>query len=308
MNVDNFVRAESDRMFASFAAAAGGVNRVHHIRVPTPVEQQTVIRMNRDTLYSMAVIDLTGDASVTIPEAGDRYVSVMVVDQDHYVDRVLHEPGEHALGTGDFATPWVTAVARVLVDPADAADVKAVNELQDGLAINAGASTPFTMPDYDTASLDATRTSVLELARGLNGFDGAFGSRAQVDPIRHLLGTAAGWGGLPAEEARYISVEPHLPVGAYALTIRDVPVDGFWSVSVYNADGYFEPNPQGAYSVNNLTATRDDDGAVTIRFGGDAGLPNHIPIIDGWNYTVRLYRPRQPILDGSWTFPEITAS
>jgi hypothetical protein len=31
-------------------------------------------------------------------------------------------------------------------------------------------------------------------------------------------------------------------------------VDGFWSISVYNADGFFEPNERGAYSVNNITA------------------------------------------------------
>src|SRR4026208_1121061 len=32
--------------------------------------------------------------------------------------------------------------------------------------------------------------------------------------------------------------------------------------------------------------------------------PNCIPIVKGWNYTVRLYRPRPEILDGTWKFPE----
>ena len=31
--------------------------------------------------------------------------------------------------------------------------------------------------------------------------------------------------------------------------------------------------------------------------------PNLLPIVEGWNYAVRLYRPRPEILDGSWTFP-----
>jgi hypothetical protein len=83
-------------------------------------------------------------------------------------------------------------------------------------------------------------------------------------------------------------------------------VDGFWSVSVYNADGYFEPNAAGAYSVNSITAARNADGTVTIRFGGD-GDPstNSIPVVDGWNYLVRLYRPRPEILDGTWHFPSL---
>jgi hypothetical protein len=48
----------------------------------------------------------------------------------------------------------------------------------------------------------------------------------------------------------------------YTLTVRDVPVDGFWSISVYNADGYFQPNDRNAYSVNNVTAKPNDDGSV----------------------------------------------
>ena len=85
--------------------------------------------------------------------------------------------------------------------------------------------------------------------------------------------------------------------------MRDVPVDGFWSISVYNADGYLEPNDRNAYSVNNLTATRNDDDSVTVHFGGDDDRPNLLPITDGSSYTVRMYRPRPEILDGSWTFP-----
>ena len=205
----------------------------------------------------------------------------------------------------EFETPWVAVAARILVDPGNAADVAAVNALQDRLTVDAVSATPFEQPDYDTASLDATRSALLQLARGLNAFGGAFGSRDEVDPVRHLLGTAAGWGGLPDREARYIGVEPMLPVGEYRLTVRDVPVDGFWSVSVYNADGFFEPNDRDAYSVNNLTGARDTDGSITIHFGGDDDRPNLLPIVEGWNYTVRLYRPRSEILNGSWTFPSI---
>ncbi len=292
-------------MFASFAAQAGAVNVLQHNRAPTPVEHQPVIRMNRDTLYSAGIVDISEGATLVIPDGGRRYVSVMVVNQDHYINRVFHEPGRYALTVDEFDTPWVAVAARVLVDPADEDDVAAVNALQDQFDVEAGSSKPFSLPDYDTASLDATRNALLELARGLRGFDHAFGARADVDPVRHLIGTAAGWGGLPDREARYIGVEPRLPVSEYRLTVRDVPVDGFWSVSVYNADGYFEPNQRNAYSVNNVTAKSNEDGSVTIHFGGDDNRPNLLPIMDGWNYTVRLYRPRPEVLDGSWTFPEI---
>ena len=84
-----------------------------------------------------------------------------------------------------------------------------------------------------------------------------------------------------------------------------MPVDGFWSVSVYDAQGYYEKNPQNVYTLNNLTAKTDADGAVTVQFGGcDGRQANCIPVAPGWNYMVRLYRPRQDILEGRWTFPE----
>jgi hypothetical protein len=306
VNVTNFERAETDRMFAAIQAQAGGTNQLIHNRVPTPVDQQTVIRMNRDTLYSGAVVDISAGATIVLPDAGRRYLSVMIVNQDHYVNRVFHKPGQYHLTVEEFGTPYVLAAARVLVDPADPADVAAVNALQDQFGLQAGSARPFVMPAYDRASFDATRAALLELAKGLGSFEHAFGAKSEVNPVLHLIGTAAGWGGLPDREAVYVNVNPGLPVGGYQLTVRDVPVDGFWSISLYNAAGYFEPNDRGAYSINNLTAARDQDGSVTIGFGGcDDGRPNCLPITDGWNYVVRLYRPRAEILDGTWTFPAL---
>lgn len=305
----SFVRTESDRMFERLAADAGGTGRWVHYRQVSPVDQQNIVRQNRDTLYSAAIVDISEGATLTVPDSAGRYVSVMVVNQDHFINEIFHDPGDYRLTVDDFDTEFVLLAARVLVDPADEADQAAAHAVQDGLLISAGVSRPFPSPVFDEPSFTATRNALLELARGLTGFEGAFGRKGQVDPVRHLLGTAAGWGGLPESEAMYLNVDPGLPTTDKTLTVpAEVPVDAFWSVSAYNAEGFFVPNEADAYSVNSVTADRNDDGSVTISFGpGTRDVPNHLPIVGGWNYMVRLYRPRPEVLDGSWEFPTLDA-
>jgi len=305
VNADNFVRAETAAQFDRIVEMAGGVNRFFHLRGPTPLDKQTVIRMNRDTIYSAAVVDISKGATLTFPDAGNRYLSIMVVNEDHYINKVIHEPGEHELTVEEFGTPYVNLSVRTLVDASDPADIREANVLQDQLKIEAASAKPYTHPDYDKESYKTTYGALLVLGRGMPDASATFGRKEDVDPVRHLLGTAWGWGGLPGEEAYYLNVEPNLPVGAYQLTFSDVPVDAFWSVSLYNKDGYFDPNDQDAYSVNSLTGTPNEDGSFTIHFGGDPGSVNHLPIAEGWNYTVRLYQPRKEILDGTWKFPEV---
>jgi hypothetical protein len=304
VSVDDFVRAETDRMLVDLQAASGGVNRWRHNRVPTPLDQQTVVRMNRDTLYSFAVIDLAQGATLTMPDGGGRYASLMVVNQDHYIDRIIHEPGEHQLTMAEHGTRYVLLAMRVLADPDDPQDLAAANTVQDGLAVTAASAEPLVLADYDQASFDSVRKALLDLGRTLSGTERMFGRKADVDPVRHLIGTAVGWGGLPEHEAFYVMVDPGLPVGEYRIVVRDVPVDAFWSISLYDARGFFVPSAVGGCSVNSVTAHAEPDGSVIVHLGGCAdGRPNCLHLMEGWNYTVRLYRPRSEILDGTWTFP-----
>jgi hypothetical protein len=311
VNVDNFVRAETHHMFSDNQAVAGGVGKFRHNRTPARIDEQTVIRLNRDTLYSFAVVDLAQSARITLPDADGRYLSAMVVNEDHYINRVIHEPGEHRLTSDEFGSRYVLVAVRILVDPNNPSDVATVSTLQDALAVTAASREEFVMPDYDIESLDATRNALLELARGLDNFDRTFGARVDVDPVRHLIGCAAGWGGLPTSEAIYVGVDPKVPPGDYELVFADVPVDAFWSVSVYNARGFFEPNAKDLYTVNSVTGVRNDDGSVTVRLvaSADGETPaNSIVTPDGWNYLIRLYQPRAELRDGRWTVPTLTRS
>lgn len=63
-------------------------------------------------------------------------------------------------------------------------------------------------------------------------------------------------------------------------------------------------NDEEIYTLNNLTANKNVDGTITVQFGGKQGdAPNVMPVMPGWNYMVRLYRPAPEILLGEWKFP-----
>jgi hypothetical protein len=310
VTVDNFGRAESDLYFGNGVKDAGGIGKLFHHREPMAIDKQGVIRSNRDTLYSMAVVDLdAGPVTIKLPDAGKRFRSLMVVNEDHYiVGDIEYRAGSYTYDRKRVGTRYALIGLRTLVDPNDPKDVEKVRAVQDAVTISQKAPGKFEIPNWDPVSQKKVRDALLVLSSTAGGFKDAFGVKGQVDPIRHLIATAAGWGGNPDKDATYLSVTPEKNDGStvYKLTVPgNVPVDGFWSISLYNAEGYFEKNPYNAYSLNNLTATKSADGSTVVQFGGcDGKIPNCLPIMKGWNYTVRLYRPRAEILNGKWKFPE----
>ena len=305
---DNFVRAESDLYLGNIVRDGGFGKYVHH-REPAAIDNQNVIRLNRDTLYSVAVFDLdAGPVTITLPEAGKRFMSMQVIDEDHYTPQVVYGAGSHTLSKERIGTRYVMTPIRTLVDPADPKDVAAVHALQDAIKVDQpGGPGKFEVPNWEQASQKTVREALLVLASTLPDTKRMFGPKDAVDPVRRLIGAASAWGGNPEKDALYLNVTPPRNDGrtVYRLDVKDVPVDGFWSISVYNAKGYFEPNPENAYTLNSITAKKDGNGMVSVQFGGcDGKTANCLPITDGWNYLVRLYRPRPEILNNTWTFPQ----
>jgi hypothetical protein len=309
VTADNFTRAESDLYFGNAVKDAGGTGKLYHHREPMQIDRQLVIRPNRDTLYSTALFDLdAGPATITLPDAGKRFRSMQVINEDHYVvGNVEYGAGSYTYDKDKVGTRYVLIALRTLVDSSESTDIKQVHALQDAAMISQAGPGKFEVPNWDPAGQKKVRDALLVLGSTIPDFKHAFGSKEQVDPVRHLIGTAVGWGGNPDKEATYLNITPAKNDGStiYRLNVKDVPVDGFWSISLYNAQGYFQKNDFNAYSLNNMTANTNADGSVTVQFGGcDGKIANCLPIMPGWNYTVRLYRPRAEILDGTWKFPE----
>ncbi|MCA9258071.1 MAG: DUF1214 domain-containing protein [Planctomycetales bacterium] len=306
VTIRNYVRAESDAQLKGYAEKAGGVGKLLHMREPYSVENQTTIRGNRDTLYSMAVLDLASPATIVKPDSPDRFQSLLVISQDHFMPVLKHGGGEVTLTMDSVGTRYALALFRTFADPNDADDMKAAHALQDAIRISQASSGKLELPDWDKESFEQTRKDLNVLASKLSDLSDGFGKKGQVDPIGYLMASSYGWGGNPPRGAKYVGVVPKQNDGktAYTLTMpRDVPVGGFWSATVYNKDGFFTPNKLNAYSMNNVTGKKNADGSMTIHFGGDPNASNYLPITEGWSYVIRLYLPETEILEGDWNPP-----
>ncbi|MBE9476136.1 MAG: DUF1214 domain-containing protein [Proteobacteria bacterium] len=285
-----------------------GVGKLLHIRVPTPLDKQNVIRMNRDTLYSIGVIDVTKPVSIVKPDS-DRFQSLLLINEDHSMLPAIHEDGTYTLGQELVGTRYLAVIFRTFANPDDPADVAEANALQDQIQIIQEDSGSFEIPDWDQEGLKRVRDAINVLALTRTDTKPYFGQKALLNPLYHLLGTAAGWGGNPPAGAMYAidAVDGNDGKTPYTVTVKDVPVHGFWSITIYNKDGFMEPNDLGVNSYNGVTSTANTDGSTTLNFGGcDDGRVNCIPIMDGWNYAVRMYQPMEEIISGEWTFPDFT--
>ena len=305
VNADNYARAEAAFQFEGMVKRTGGTNKLAHVRQPIPIDRQRNMQMNRDTIYSSAVVDISKGASVSFPDSGDRYMSIAIVNQDNYTTAVYHGGEDIELTVQEHGTPFVAVIARVLIDANDPQDIKIANGLQDQIDITARSSRKYQRANYDSGSRNTTRELFRQLGAGLGDASFCNGKESEVKETRHKICAAIGWGGLPTYEVVYVKNNEKRALGDYQLQLKDVPVEGFWSISIYNDKGYFQENEYDAYSINNVIAEPNADGSFTINFGEHKnGRKNFLPIMEGWSYVARLYLPSKDVQEGRWTFPE----
>lgn len=298
-----YIRAETDRSFGNIQHLAGGINRFMHIRAPTPLDKQTVIRMNRDTLYSAAILDTAKGSTVTLPVVpAGRFMSLLIVDNDHYAPAVFYGAGPHRIPSD---TRYVMAAIRIqLFDPKDPQEVALVNRLQDQIVVDSPSSEPLPPFQWDLASLEALTAAYNKEAASVTSFKGMMGPRGTVNEATRHLAAAAGWGLNPDKDATYLNYSGvHDPARCYRGTYRVPENDAFWSITVYGSDGFMKSDNN---IVNSSNVRLDPDGTFSVYFGPAAlcgDVPNRVDVTPGWNFTMRIYRPGPSVLSGAYSMP-----
>jgi hypothetical protein len=305
----NFVRAETDMQMKGYSTAPFKFGKFTHGRKAYDVENQVTLSGNRDTIYSFGVFDLgKSDLTITLPDSQGNYMTLMPISQNHDVYRGLNAPGTYTFKQSEVGTRYMVFVVRVLMDPNDPKDMDRAHKLQDGIVVQQTDKGDMSgLEDWDEESMLNMRKAYNILGSAASSSAKFFGVKCDRSNLDASMGVAVGWGGMQRKDALYLptQVEKNDGKTAYTITVpKEVPVDGFWSVTIYNQERFMVPNEYNSYSLNSLTTKENADGTRTIRLGGDPKAENYLYIPEDWLYIVRFYQPREEILDGSWTFPE----
>jgi len=183
VTVDSFIRAETDHYLAANVKDTGRLGQFKHAREPVAIDKQTVVRMNRDRLYSFAVFDLAaGPVTISMPDTGKRYMSMMVVDQDHYLPVVAYGTKPVTLTEKSVGTRHAFVAVRTLVDPHDPEDLEEVHTLQDAIKVTQKEAGSLDLPNWDEESLADIRNALLTLTKHQTSYSSPTVGCAVVDP------------------------------------------------------------------------------------------------------------------------------
>lgn len=277
------------------------VNAFIHKRQLTPTDNQPVVRMNRDTYYSMAVVDVSKGASITMPQIPEgKYMSVQPVTEDHRIQAMKYGPGKFDLTTHSGTHLY-------LIIRLDGTFTEAeVKEIQDKMVIEANSDKVFKTAPVNKESFTEVenalkaKTPAMVQRDGENLMQGMFTdprdeSAKMFTDEKYQVGAAIGWGGAQMIDNIYEISGNYSTDSCYQLTFEDPKNKAFWSVTVYDKKGFMFSDLAN-FSSN--TAQINEDGTYTISFGCGEDAPNNLEIANSsgfFNIAVRHYQPSEKV-------------
>ncbi len=278
VTAENYALAETEGIMAAkvkqIAEATGtnGTGVIMHVKAGADPKEKVIMRLNFDTKYSWLVLDLTEPATITMPDVGDRYQTAWVISDEHYNPFALDKPGDYELTEENVGSKNALVIFRTQADITDPEDMKAADIAMDGLQVTQKDRGEFKATHkWDRDDVLAWRAKYQQLQKDKNiTSDKMFGKKGLRTDENHNVGTAFGFGGFTPEQAVYPIYYP-TSSKPQTFTIKDAPVNAFWSITVYGNDGFVHSN---TYVITQTNAKKNKDGSVTIHFGGDPKADN----------------------------------
>lgn len=304
VNKNSFIHADSTRAYLKELSITNGkVNVIRPLRVFANTDNQDVIRMNSDTLYTRIILDVKGGATVTT-KAYDGFQNIMVLDPNHSEIKTLMGAGtlkidETMLTDGHHA--YIVIRTGLLRNLSKKEMFAKAHKAQDNISITYNSSEPY-VPSikYDFTTLETLKYKILEdfvKHPKKDVVKNGFGTTKTRDPEAARVVIAIGWGGLSGTNAVYSAFSARGERRAFTINKPNLHYDkkGFFSFTVYNADGYIATMN---YAINSDDMVPNKDGTYTINFlaSGEPknGLKNIVRTPRGklWTGILRCYYPK----------------
>ena len=301
--------------------------------------EDKVVRMNNDTFYKMAFVDLEEGPVVltSTTSSDDRFSSFQLMDDRNLNYRnVIRPRGEYTLYQGEkpekirgeaIEVPSRLSVVIVRVEVKskdDAKDVGAAKEIFEGIGIEGPKIAEFPALDLlsgfdEEVQQEANRRldETFQQTPFRQTVAGPGDVPDKVSYLRFAAGTRGGWGGPVTSHSSYETIffgadgeKLDGSRGTYTVTTQEPPVDAFWSLTVYDTErgGYLHPNKDDRYHINNTSAVKNEDGTVTFLFKQSCGADDRncleVPPRE-FDIVARCYLPHAEIRSGEWTLPRI---
>jgi len=312
---ENFINADTVRAYLKELSQTGAeINKVRTVRDRCDTDNQDVIRMNDDTLYSRVILDVKGGATITT-QPYEGYQNINVLDENHVQIAALTGPGTVKVSEKDLSTGqhvYVIIRTGLLRDMKDKEAMKnKAFAAQDKITVTTNSSDPFVpKTTYSQESLDKMKFKILKdfaLHPQKDLIKRGFGSLKERDIEAARVVVAIGWGGMSSESAVYSSAtgkgdRNEITIDTPNLGYKDKK--GFFSFTVYNGDGYIATQK---YAINSDEMIPNPDGTYTITFlaSGEPTLESDKNIIRtprGKFYTIaiRAYAPKDAEESFKW--------
>lgn len=296
MSPAEYINAESRAFMADFLGRSG-LNKFFHFTGLTKAADHWVVSPNNDTIYSLAVVNTRNGFTLELPDVGDRFISTQIITEDHMTPFYLYGGGAREFSADDFETDFVVIGIRMGTDGTPEDVKKVTGELQPQYRI-VGAATADDLKGFDKATLEKVRAALLVAYSKLPNSFGAMKKRVgDVDDWEYFTYVTAGAWGLSADEnAMYAAGGPADAKGGvcYTATFPKVPVEAFFSITMYGPEKYLMTDKDNIVSSNQGVVT-NDDGSFEVAFGSEKCrklAPNFAAAPeDGWSFLMRAYRP-----------------
>lgn len=309
MTAEQYIQTESHAFMSNFINRAG-LNNFFHFPSLSTADDTWVVSPNQDSLYSIATVDATNGFSIEIPDVGDRYLSIHVLNTDHYSPYYVYGGGVHHFDREVLGSDIVAVGIRTSTT-ATPEDIKFVaQQIQPNIKIITD-SNSVQVPELDLETMAKIRAELMPHYSAQENIFGImdYGYVEGQDDWKRILVAAGAWGLSPDDTAMYIGGAPEDSEGntCYMATFDHVDVEDFLSITAYNSDKFLMTNERNLISTNRGMEI-NEDGSFTAYFGGldceNADKTNfiHTPD-DGWNILLRAYTPNVDAFN-SYQMPE----